>query len=301
MIWVVVDRLTKVRHFAPCSTAIDAEGLAELFLSNIFYLHGLPDAIVSDWGPQFASCFWKHLCNCLKIEPHLSTAFHPETDGQTEWTNAIMEQYLPAYVNYQQDDWVWFLPMVELTANNNVLETTGILPFFANYGLNPKIDFKPDIWVDNPEEDQAHTLADRLSEMHDLIKSEMVFAQDQQQEYANRYQLPAPAYRPGDTVWLNARNICTNQPSRKLDNKHYGPFPIVNEVGKYAYQLELPPTMDIDPIFHISLLEPGHNDPLLGQVTPAPGPVIVEGEPEYEVEEVLDSRTFRHQLQYLIK
>jgi hypothetical protein len=73
---------------------IDAEGLAELFLSNIFCLHGLPETIVSDHVPQFASYFWKHLCHALKIEPRLSTAFHPETDGQTECTNAIMEQYL---------------------------------------------------------------------------------------------------------------------------------------------------------------------------------------------------------------
>jgi hypothetical protein len=162
-IWVIVDRLTKLRYFAPCSTAIDAEGLAELFLSNIFRLHGLPDTIVSVRGPQFASRFWKHLCNSLKIEPRLSIAFHPETDGQTEQTNAIMEQYLRAYVNYQQDDWVQFLPMAEFATNNHVSETTGISPFFANYRLNPKIDFKPDIRVDNPEEDQAHTLADRLS------------------------------------------------------------------------------------------------------------------------------------------
>jgi transposase InsO family protein len=105
-IWVVVDHLTKLRHFAPYSTTIDAEGLAELFLSNIFCLHGLPETIVSDRGPQFASRFWKHLCHALKIEPCLSTAFHPETDSQTERVNAIMEQYLRAYVNYQQDDWV---------------------------------------------------------------------------------------------------------------------------------------------------------------------------------------------------
>jgi hypothetical protein len=84
VIWVVIDGLTKLRHFGPCSTAIDAEGLAKLFLSNIFYLHWCPDTIVSDQGPQFASHFWKHLCNSLNIEPHLSIAFYPETDGQTE-------------------------------------------------------------------------------------------------------------------------------------------------------------------------------------------------------------------------
>jgi transposase InsO family protein len=104
-IWVVVDRLTKMRHFIPCSTIIDAEGLANLFMTHIFRLHGLPDTIVSDRGPQFTSRFWKHLCYSLKIEPQLSTAFHPETDGQTERMNSIMEQYLPAYVNYQQDNW----------------------------------------------------------------------------------------------------------------------------------------------------------------------------------------------------
>jgi hypothetical protein len=84
VIWVVIDRLTKLRHFAPYSTAIDAEGLAELFLSNIFCRHGLPDTTGSDRELQFPSRFWKHLYNSLNIEPHLSTAFHPETDGQTE-------------------------------------------------------------------------------------------------------------------------------------------------------------------------------------------------------------------------
>jgi hypothetical protein len=93
-IWVVVGQLTKLRHFAPYSTTIDAEGLTELFLTHIFHLHGLPETIVSDRGPQFVTRFWKHLCHSLKIEPQLSTAFRPETDGQMEWVNAIMEQYL---------------------------------------------------------------------------------------------------------------------------------------------------------------------------------------------------------------
>jgi hypothetical protein len=72
-------------------------------------------------------------------------------------------------------------------------------------------------------------------------------------------------------------------------------------VGKYTYQLELPSTMDVHPVFHVSLLEPVYNDPLPGQLPPPPEPIIVEGEPEYEVEDILDSRIFRRQLQYLIK
>jgi hypothetical protein len=203
-----------------------------------------------------------------------------------------MQQYLPAYVNYQQDDWAHFLPMAEFAANNHVSETTGILPFFANYGLNPKIEFEPDVRVDNPEENEAHILANHLSEIHDLIKSEMSFAQDRQQEYADQHCLPAPAYHPGDSVWLNGQNLRTNRPSRKLDDKYYGPFPVIKEVGKYAYELNLPATMDIHPILHVSLLEPVSNDPFPGQAVTPPGPIIVEGESKYEVEEVLDSRMF---------
>jgi hypothetical protein len=89
-----------------------------------------------------------------------------------------MEQYLRAYVNYQQDNWVQFLAMAELAANNHVSETTSLSPFFANYGMHPKIDFEQDIRVDNPEEEEAHSLADHLAGIHDIIKSEMTFTQD---------------------------------------------------------------------------------------------------------------------------
>ena len=90
----MVDWLTKARHFVPYRSSVDATGLADLFIQHIFRLHGLPNSIVSDRGPQFAAAFWQRLCNCLGIDRHLTTAFHPESDGQTEHMNAIMEQYL---------------------------------------------------------------------------------------------------------------------------------------------------------------------------------------------------------------
>jgi hypothetical protein len=91
-----------------------------------------------------------------------------------------MEQYLRAYIKYQQDSWVRFLPIPEFTGNNHVSETTGISPFFAQYGLNAKINFDLDMQVDNPQECPAHTLAYHVSKIHDIIKSEMSFAQDGQ-------------------------------------------------------------------------------------------------------------------------
>ena len=91
-IWVVVDRLSKQRQFVPCMTTIDAQGLATLFIDNIFRLHGVPGSIVSDYGPQIAADFWRYLCTSLDIATQLSTAFHPQTDGQTERINAFMEE-----------------------------------------------------------------------------------------------------------------------------------------------------------------------------------------------------------------
>jgi hypothetical protein len=142
---------------------------------------------------------------------------------------------------------------------------TGLSPFFSNYGFHPTLDLESNICVDYPEEGQAYHLTDSLNKIHDFAKNEMTFTQDCQQEYADKHQLPAPACLPGDLVWLNVKNLRTNHPSRKLDYKCHGPFPIIKEVGKYAYKLKLPPMMNVHPVFHISLLEPICGDPMPGQ------------------------------------
>jgi transposase InsO family protein len=103
-VWVVVDRLSKMRHLIPCHTTMDAVELAKLFLQEVVRLHGLPKMIVSDQGPQFGSTFWGQICNQLGIDQWMSTAFHPQTNGQTEQMNARMERYLRVFVNHQQDD-----------------------------------------------------------------------------------------------------------------------------------------------------------------------------------------------------
>jgi len=297
-IWVVVDRLTKQRHLVPCSTAVDAEELATLFIREIFRLHGLPRTIISDRGPQFASRFWKHLCSCLSIDPRLSTAFHPQPDGQTERMNATMEQYLRAYVNYQQDDWVKFLPITEFAANNQTSETTGLSPFYGTYGLDLRTSYELDVRVDNPEEAQAQLVAERLQAIHEVLRTEMAYAQARYQDNADRRRIAAPAYRIGDRVWLDARNIRTHRPCRNLDHRRLGPFAIKRIVSSHAYELELPRGIDIHPVQPVSLLDLAADDPLPGQRSPPPPPVIVQ---EWFVEQILDSRVFRRQLQYLVK
>jgi len=107
------DRLTKMSHFIPCSKDLDAWQFANLFMKEIVRLYGLPHDIITDRGTLFSSDLWKETTGKLGIERRLSTAFHPQTDRQTERTNAILEQYLRVYINYQQDDWSGYLRLAE--------------------------------------------------------------------------------------------------------------------------------------------------------------------------------------------
>ncbi|KAL2892022.1 hypothetical protein HOO65_011380 [Ceratocystis lukuohia] len=142
-ILVIVDHLTKMRHLIPCHGNCNAEDTACLYLKNVWKLHGLPSTIVSDRGPQFIAEFWRCLSGSLRIEPALSSAHHPETDGQTERMNSVLGQYLRAYVAYLQDDWEDWLPLAEFPGNAHYPETTNIPPFFANYGFQPRMGFEP--------------------------------------------------------------------------------------------------------------------------------------------------------------
>ena len=289
----------------PCRTSVDAKDLADMFLAHIFRLHGLPTTIVSDRGPQFAATFWRRLCERLGIEPRLSTAFHPETDGQTERANATMEQYLRAYVTYLQDDWSRWLCLAEFAANNQASESTGVSPFFANIGFDPRwqFDLTPPVANDRDDE-RAHGTARTLSEIHDHLRTELNRAQQRYQDNADNRRIAAPRFLPGDKVWLNARNIRTRRPSRKLDHRRLGPFEVLPDPRlstPYAVRLALPESMNIHPVFHVSLLEHAADNPYPGQQQPPPPPIEVDGEEEYSVDEVLDARIRYRKLQYLIK
>jgi transposase InsO family protein len=138
-------------------------------------LHGLPETIVLDRGPQFASEFWTHICERLGIEERLSTAFHPQTDGQTERVNAVMELYLWNFVNYQQNDWVHWLPMAEFAANNHTSETTRHSPFYSNYGFHPRMTFGQHPLQDPKDirEVNAQQMAQQMEQLFSELKAEM--------------------------------------------------------------------------------------------------------------------------------
>ena len=144
-ILVIVDRLTKMVHYEPVKVTIDAPGLAEVIIDVVVRHHGLPDSIVSDRGSVFTSKFWSSLCYFLGIKRRLSTAFHPQTDGQTERQNSTMEAYLRAFVNYEQNDWAKLLPMAEFAYNNAKNASTGYTPFELNCGFHPRVSYKEDV------------------------------------------------------------------------------------------------------------------------------------------------------------
>src|SRR5882724_4048377 len=160
-ILVVVCCLTKMALFIPTFRDIDAEDLACIFLSQVFAKHGTPTDIVSDQGKHFISCFWQLLCQLLGIKANLSTAYNPETDGQTERVNQILEQYLRLYINYQQDDWVNLLPLAEFMYNNTSHSATMVTPFLVNKGFHSKLEvsLKPVV------SEAAHQVASDLKEL----------------------------------------------------------------------------------------------------------------------------------------
>jgi RNase H-like domain found in reverse transcriptase/Reverse transcriptase (RNA-dependent DNA polymerase)/Integrase zinc binding domain/Integrase core domain/Aspartyl protease/Chromo (CHRromatin Organisation MOdifier) domain len=301
---VVVDRLTKRRHLVACHTTCSAHDLAEIFVQRVWSWHGLPSSIVSDRGPQFVAEFWKALCAQLLINPLLSTAYHPETDGQTEIMNATMEQYLRSYVNYLQDDWYRWLPLAEFANNNHDSETTGISPFFADTGYHPRMGFEPPSNQGGTPSLEADEFATHMQEIIQHCQEEMTLAQAKYAEHTDDRRSPAPSYQPGDMVFLDARNLRTHRPSRKLDFKNQGPFPIVERISPYAYRLDLPNTMQVHPVFHTSLLSPAGTNPHPGHLQPTTPPVIVDGEEEFQIEQILDSKRGRGKggpITYLVK
>jgi hypothetical protein len=260
-ILVVICRLTKMRHFVPVPD-LDAETLADAFVQRVYCLHGTPDNIISDRGSQFVSEFWRQLSNRLGVTLKHSSAFHPQTDGQTERANAGTEQYLRQYINFRQDDWADWLPLAEFAANNTISETTGVSPFFANYGFHPRLGVEPTkpcppnlSTTRKRQFYKANVVAERferiLAQLTALAKQSI----QKQEENANENRSDAPAYSVGQEVYVDTRNMKTNRPMKKGDDKWAGPYPI-QAVYPRACLVKLPPGMKIFPVFHNSLLRP---------------------------------------------
>ena len=138
---VVVDRFTKMALFIALEQNATAKDVADVFLREVWKLHGLPTKIIPDMDSKFSGEFWESLCKSLNIKRRMSTAYHPQTEGQTEGTKQVLEGYLRNFVNYDQNDWYQLLPLAEHAYNNSVTNGQGMFPFYANYGFHPQTEW----------------------------------------------------------------------------------------------------------------------------------------------------------------
>ena len=299
-ILVVVDRYSKMNLYVPTTKTCTAADLAKLFRDEVVRHYGIPNGIVSDRGPLFTSNFWSDFCYETQVKRRLSTAFHPQTDGQTERANQTLEQYLRCYCSKEQDDWAELLPQAEFAVNNSESATLRMSPFFVLYGWNPEINTASLAARGEPSEGRvpaASEAAKRLRDTHEALARRWKDASEQQAKYYNQKHQPK-SFKVGDRVLLSARNLRLAVPKKKLAPRFLGPFRVLDAVGSQAYRLSLPSRMKIHNVFHVSLLEPWHGHDI---AEPAESMPLADEDGEWEVQEILGSKVVNGKKKFLVK
>ena len=287
-ILVVVDRLTKMAHFMPCSTTVTAPQVAQLFLDFIVKLHGIPKEIISDRDPRFTSHFWQELCIYLGTKQNLSTPYHPQTDGQTERMNRILEEMLRHFVAANQLDWDQHLSTCEFAINNAPQESTGFSPFYLNYGYNP---LTPGCALSSSKVISVTELHQKLKDNLKLARKHIEAAQQRQKYYHNTKGKRHVVFVENEMVLLSSEHIgLKGDGTPKLHPKFIGPFKILKRVGELAYRLELPPTLKIHNVFHVSRLKKFYDD---GRMQPPPKPVEADGKLQYQIDFIYGHRVVK--------
>jgi len=308
-ILVVVDRLTKMSHFIPIHKEITALETASTLMKHVFKLHGLPDKIISDRGPQFAAQVIQEMYKKLDITTALSSAYHPQTDGQTERVNQDMETYIRLFCTHRQNDWADWLHLAEFSYNNRLHSMINMSPFQANNLSNPRWNLESKL--ENMTHPAAEQQLKEMKEVENELKACLDLAAERMKETYDKGEIPQ--FQVNELVFLEAKNIkeriqSRDEPTRamtkKLRKKRIGPFKIIRKIGELNYQLELPREMvekGVHDIFHISLITRAPRDTIPGRTPATPLPIMVDSEEEMEVEIILDSRIRNKQLQYLVK
>ena len=300
---VVVDKYSKMLHCVATTTKATAPQVAELFFDNIVRLHGVPTSIISDRDARFTSTFWRSLWSRLGTKLAMSTAYHPQTDGQTERANRTLEDMLRAYVNARQDDWDQHLTAVEFAYNNSRQTSTGFSPFFLNSGQHPQVPLSREATTsaNNSRTAQhcnaaAEALLEQLWQDLTVAEANVAKAQSAQQRHANRTRRDVQ-FQVGDRVLLATEDLrWSSRVSRKLTPRFIGPFAIKRVLPNgVAYELELPSSLPVHPVFHVSKLRPllTDNEPARQQQPLRPPPVEIDEQEEWEVEAILDKRMRR--------
>jgi hypothetical protein len=289
-ILVICDKLSKMVHYIATTKKATARQVAELLIDNVVRLHGVPRQVITDGDPRFIAEFYHTFTNALGIACGFSTSHHPQTDGQTERVNQVLEDYLRHYVKPLQTDWDKHLSMAEFAFNNSFHESTQNTPFRVVYGVDPLTP----VSLLTPQE--ALTQENLRPHCPGALASTQQMQQNLQQarrclEAANQRMKATTDKRRkpmelqvGDEVLLRTRHLrVKGKIARKLFPRFIGPFTITKKINPVAYRLHLPHTLSIHPVFHVSELKPyikGSKD------RPPPIPTGIQGDYEWEVESI---------------
>lgn len=304
MIMVIVDNLSKMAHFVPCPATTDAEGTANLYLQNVFRLHGWPETIITDRDGRFIDAFWRHLCDHVGAKRIMSTAHHHETAGQAERMNRVLEETLLHFVSDKMDDWDDLLAAAEFAVNNSWQQSIQTTPFHLKYGYHPIVPLdvgrspNPDV-TDFLEQQQQVMLtagryhafsqqrlnADRVTALVAEAKQSLERIRNRQKQLADRHRSDM-TFHEGDQVMLKTKNLnLSHWPSQKLFPLWMGPFKVLKQVNSVSYELELPHHWYIHDVFHANLLKPWRDN---GQGHPPSPFTYLAGTPyEYEVQYII--------------
>jgi hypothetical protein len=306
---VFVDKLTKMVHYVATTTNVTAPQLADLFMREVVRHHGVPESILSDRDPRFTANFWRAFWNQLGTKLVMSTAYHPQTDGQTERANRTLEEQLRSYINDRQTDWDEHLSALELAFNNSKHASTGFTPFHLNTGR--EVSLPIDHAIKAARDSTSHDAAERIRHLTDILtkaKANLAKAQQRQAHYADEHRRHV-TFIVGDQVLLSTEHLKMRSAvgSPKFASKYIGPFKVKRVVGDNAYELDLPVQLQIHPVLNISRLK-SYKDGMIAfpsrpqpHARPPPDVIEADGTTLWEVESVLASRGRGARLQYLVR
>ena len=243
MIWVIVDRLTKSAHFIPTNESASLTRLAQLYIDEIVSRHGIPLSIISDRDPRFVSHFWNGLQKELGSRIHLSTAYHPQTDGQSERTIQTLEDMLRACVMEYGGSWDSHLPLIEFAYNNSYHSSIGMPPYEMLYGRKCRT---PACWLEPGEKQfMGPEIVQITGDKVKVAREKLVAARDRQKMYADPRRRPV-FFEEGERVFLKVspwKGVIRFGRRGKLSPRYIGPFRIIKKVNEHTVSLELPPEL----------------------------------------------------------
>ena len=267
-IMVVVDRFSKMAHFIACTKTDDAQHIAQLFFTEIVRLHGIPKTLVSDRDSKFLSHFWKSLWKMLGTKLLFSTAYHPQTDGQTEVTNRTLGTLLRTLVSTNIREWDLKLCHAEFAYNRAPSRATKHTPFESVYGTNPLLPVSLiNLHMCDSKHLEAKELIKEMETIHRSIHSNLEETSKKYKMQADKHLKQRQPIKEGDHVWVYLRKKRFPQLRKnKLLPRAIGPYPVLRKFGENAFEIQLPAEYNVSPIFNIGDLTLHQPDQELGTI-----------------------------------